>query len=244
MISNLSMRRCLSKLCLIDMDIVLASRNQKKIRELKELISSVAADISILSLDDIGYYDDTEENGNSFEENSLIKATVPAKMGYIGVADDSGLCVDVLNGAPGIYSARFSGDDATDEKNNAKLLNDLKDFSNEERSAHFMCAVSCVFPKNMGEITFPRINGFKNLTGVYPAVSNDLPVFAVTGSVGGIILNNARGSNGFGYDPLFYIPQKGKTFAELTNDEKNEISHRGLAMRQFATVFGEILKGL
>lgn len=226
------------------MDIVLASRNQKKIRELKDLLGALDSDINILSLDDIGYHDDTVEDGKTFEENSLIKAAVPARMGYIGVADDSGLCVDAIGGAPGIYSARFSGDDATDEKNNSKLLCELRSFTAEERSAQFVCTVSCVFPADFKEITLPKGSSYKNLTGVYSKITADLPAFAVSGCVSGIILNDSRGTNGFGYDPLFYIPEKGRTFAELTNEEKNEISHRGLAMKQFASVFGEILKGL
>lgn len=225
------------------MDIVLASRNQKKIRELKELFSAISDDIRILSLDDIGYIDDTEENGTSFEENSLIKAAVPAKLGYIGVADDSGLCVDALGGAPGIYSARYSGENANDASNNKKLLEELSSLSGEDRSAHFVCSVACVFPESFGELSLPASSGAKDYTGTFPEVTGNLPALAVKGKINGIILEEERGSDGFGYDPLFYVPTKGKTFAELTHDEKNEISHRGLAMKQFVAVLGEILKG-
>ena len=226
------------------MDIVLASRNKKKITELKNLLSVLGGDITVLSLDDIGYHDDTEENGATFIENSFIKAAVPAKLGYIGVADDSGLCVDALGGAPGIYSARFSGEDATDEKNNEKLLQDLSDISGEDRSAHFACAVTCVFPEKMSDVSFPNVPYLRDVSDEFPTVCEGLRAFSVTGAVNGVILDSPRGSSGFGYDPLFYIPDKGRTFAELTQDEKNEISHRGQAMSHFVSAFGEILKGL
>ena len=137
---------CLWRRCSTDMDIVLASRNRKKIRELDGLLKSLCPDITVRSLDDIGFSGDIEENGQSFAENALIKASVPASFGYIGVADDSGLCVDALCGAPGIYSARYSG--LGDTENNKKLLRELS--GAEDRGAEFVCAVACVVPTSLG----------------------------------------------------------------------------------------------
>ncbi|MBO5274553.1 MAG: XTP/dITP diphosphatase [Clostridia bacterium] len=195
------------------MKILLASRNKKKIRELETLLASVSSDrIEILSLDDIGFHDEIEETGETFEENSLIKANTGAGLGYITVADDSGLAVDALDGAPGVYSARYSGEGATDEKNNAKLLASLEGLPAEKRSAKFVSVVVCAFPD-----------------GSEPIV--------VRGECPGIILTEARGSDGFGYDPLFLYGSAGKTFAELTADEKNAVSHRGRAMKAFAEAF-------
>ena len=189
------------------MDIVLASHNKKKITELEALLSASGFEgTKVLSLSDIGYEDDIIEDGDSFEANAMIKAKAPARAGIITVADDSGLCVDALNGAPGIYSARYSGEDANDVRNNEKLLSELSDKS--DRSAKFVSVVACVMP--------------------------DGSSFTVRGECPGIILNAPRGENGFGYDPLFYIPSFEKTFAELSADEKNSISHRGVAMRAFA----------
>ena len=224
------------------MDIVLASRNKKKIAELNTLLSASGIDgLRILSLDDIGYNDDTEETGTTFEENSLIKASVPARLGYIGIADDSGLCVDALDGAPGIYSARYSGEGANDRKNIEKLLSELETVPDAERTARFVCVVSCVFPEAFGEVMFP--DSVTDMTGKYSDITGDLRSFCIRGECEGTILHEKHGENGFGYDPVFYIPDKEKTFAELSNDEKNSISHRGRAMRAFATALSEIMKG-
>lgn len=196
---------------------VLASRNKKKIRELETFLAGIPSDKVILSLDDIGYHGEIVEDGKTFAENSLIKASVPAKLGYIGVADDSGLEVDALNGAPGVYSARYSGEGATDEKNNAKLLSELEDVPDDKRAARFRTVVTCAFPD-----------------GTY---------FQVDGSCEGIILRAPEGSGGFGYDPLFWYAPFEKTFASLTPEEKNAVSHRGKAMRKFAEELpGELIK--
>lgn len=196
---------------------VLASRNKKKIRELETFLAGIPSDKVILSLDDIGYHGEIVEDGKTFAENSLIKASVPAKLGYIGVADDSGLEVDALNGAPGVYSARYSGEGATDEKNNAKLLSELEDVPDDKRTARFRTVVTCAFPD-----------------GTY---------FQVDGSCEGIILRAPEGSGGFGYDPLFWYAPFEKTFASLTPEEKNAVSHRGKAMRKFAEELpGELIK--
>lgn len=196
---------------------VLASRNKKKIRELETFLAGIPSDKVILSLDDIGYHDEIVEDGKTFAENSLIKASVPAKLGYIGVADDSGLEVDALNGAPGVYSARYSGEGATDEKNNAKLLSELEDVPDDKRTARFRTVVTCAFP--------------------------DGTHFQVDGCCVGRILRAPEGSDGFGYDPLFWYAPFEKTFASLTPEEKNAVSHRGKAMRKFAGELpGELAK--
>ncbi len=189
------------------MKLVLASRNNSKIKELSTLLSDGTQNTEILSLNDIGYNDEIIENGKSFEENALIKASVPAKLGYIGIADDSGLCVDALNGAPGIYSARYAGEPSNDIKNNEKLLAELKELSLNDRTAKFVCTIAAVAP-----------NGNS---------------FVVRGECKGIILRQPLGKSGFGYDPLFYYEDLHKTFAELSPDEKNQISHRALAMKEF-----------
>ena len=163
-------------------------------------------DIEILSLSDVGLEGEIEENGSDFEANALIKASFAAQSGYIGLGDDSGLCVDALNGAPGIYSARYSGEGANDAKNNEKLLHELGGKS--DRRAKFVCCIACVFP-----------NGEK---------------VVVRGETQGEILESANGAGGFGYDPLFYVPELKKTYAEMSAQEKNAISHRGRAIELLA----------
>jgi XTP/dITP diphosphohydrolase len=195
--------------------LVLASRNRKKIRELETLLADLSSYIQVLSLDDIGYTGDIVEDGETFAANSKIKASVPASMGCIGIADDSGLCVDALNGAPGVYSARYSGEGANDAKNNAKLLSELADIPDDKRTARFCTVVTCAFP--------------------------DGTAWQFEGSVEGTILREADGEGGFGYDPLFYYAPYVKTFARLSADEKNAVSHRGKAMRAFAEKFREYI---
>ena len=195
------------------MKIVLASRNQKKIKELNAMLSERFSDIEILSLDDVGIHGDIEENGATFEENALIKAREAAKSGYIGVGDDSGLTVDALGGAPGIYSARYAArcgvaGEHNDAANNEVLLEKLANVSDENRTAAFVCTIACVFP-----------NGTE---------------WTVRGEAKGRILREYHGNGGFGYDPLFYYEPLNKTFAELLPEEKNAISHRGNAIKAFA----------
>ena len=189
------------------MKIVLASRNKKKIKELQTLLGEYIEGIEILSLDDVGIYGEIEENGSSFTENALIKASAAAKSGYIGVGDDSGLEVYALDGAPGIYSARYAGEHGDDAANNELLLKNLEGVS--ERGARFVCAIACVFPDG----------------------SEPVSVF---GTAQGEIISEYRGEGGFGYDPLFYYPQLDKTFGELTAEEKNKISHRSAAIKLLA----------
>ena len=193
--------------------VVLATRNKNKIRELKTYFNELADfDVTVLSLDDIGFYGEIEETGETFEENAISKASVPAKLGYIGIADDSGLCVDALDGAPGVYSARFSGGD--DEANNDLLLEKLDGVS--DRGAKYVCAMACVFPDH----------------------SKD---FTVRGECYGQILTERTGDGGFGYDPLFYYEPFGKTFAEVELAKKNNVSHRGVAMRSLIKKLAQVL---
>ena len=193
------------------MELILASRNKKKIREVEAILANHFPGIRILSLDDVGYIGDIEENGETYEENALTKARTAVEAGnhqYPAIADDSGLSVDALNGAPGVYSARYAGGHGDDAANNALLLKNLADTPAEERTARFVCCIALVYPDGR-EIT-------------------------VRGETEGLIIDEARGEGGFGYDPLFWYDPLGKTLAELTTDEKNAISHRGAAVRQLA----------
>ena len=196
------------------MKIVLASRNKHKIGELQALMSKYIDGIEILSLDDVGIYGEIEEDGQTFGENALIKARAAAASGYIGVGDDSGLAVRALDGAPGIYSARYSGEHGNDAANNALLLKNLA--KKDDRYGEFVCSVALVFPDGREPI-------------------------AVEGRTGGIILESPRGEGGFGYDPLFYYEPFGKTFSEMSPEEKNSISHRGKAIEALAEKLKETI---
>ena len=192
------------------MEIVIASRNQHKIGELEALLAKYVAGVRLLSLDDVGIEGDIEENGTAFSENALIKARAAASSGKIGVGDDSGLCVNALGGAPGIYSARYAGEHGNDALNNEKLLAEMKDVTN--RKAAFVCSIACVFPDSSEPIV-------------------------TEGRIEGEILHELKGSGGFGYDPLFYVPEIGKTLAQALPEEKNGISHRARALAEFSKEF-------
>ncbi|MBO5649847.1 MAG: XTP/dITP diphosphatase [Clostridia bacterium] len=202
------------------MKIVLASRNAHKIKELYAFIAPIDPSIEILSLDDIGFTEDIEENGTTFEENALIKAQAVAARGYIGIADDSGLAVDALNGAPGVYSARYAGEHGDDHRNNMLLLENIRDVADENRTAQFVSVIACAFPDALHA----------------PIVCR--------GECPGTILHEYRGTGGFGYDPLFYYAPFGKTYAEMIPEEKNQISHRANAMAKFAEAFRTALPDL
>ena len=194
--------------------MVMASRNRGKIKELETLLREISPDIEVLGLDDIGYEGDIEENGETFEENAFIKASVPAKLGYIGIADDSGLCVDALGGAPGIYSARYSGKGS--EANNDKLLLFMDPVPDGKRQARFVSVICVVFP-------------------------DGTPDIMVRGECEGTITRERRGEGGFGYDPLFFYPPLGATFGELSAETKNRISHRANAMKKLAEEIKKII---
>ena len=176
----------------------------KKRAELERILSPLG--ISVLTADEAGVnLTDVEETGTTFEENAELKAVSGCnESGMPCIADDSGLMVDALGGEPGVYSARYAGEHGNDDKNNEKLLNNLKDVKPEERTAKFVSSVCCVFP-----------DGRKLI---------------VRGECKGVIGYEKRGSNGFGYDPLFYVGEK--TFAEFSAEEKDKISHRGNALRK------------
>lgn len=190
------------------MKVVLASRNKHKIAELQALLEKHIPEIEILSLDDVGFHDEIVEDGNNFEENAFIKARAAASTGYIGLGDDSGLSVRALGGEPGIYSARYAGEHGDDGANNRKLLKNLED--KDDRHAEFVCCIACVYPEDLSKGLFCR------------------------GVTEGVIIDEYKGKGGFGYDPLFYYEPMGKTFAEMTAEEKNSISHRGKAIELLA----------
>lgn len=219
-------------------EIVLASNNRKKIAELETLLEKNASNkVSVKTLKDIGYTDEIVEDGDSFEENSLIKASAPASLGYIGIADDSGLCVDYLNGRPGIYSARYSGEGATDESNREKLLLELD--GAENRGAEFVCTASLVLPEN-SEFVIPEKWRISAELSEKTGISRERAM-VVRGICRGRILTEEHGNGGFGYDPLFYYDDFGATFAEIPQEKKNSVSHRGQAMSEFIEKLSEIL---
>ena len=186
------------------MKLLIASNNQHKIDEIKQILGNKFK--QILSLSEAGIVCDPEENGKTFLDNALIKVRAVAKLTDMPVlGDDTGLCVDALNGAPGVHSARFAGDH-DNAKNRAKLLYELQDATN--RKAHFSTAVALLYP--------------------------DGRLVTAEGRVDGEILHAEVGTNGFGYDSLFYCNEIGKTFAEATAEEKNAVSHRGRALQKLA----------
>lgn len=221
---------------------VLASNNKKKIAEFGTILTSFSSDIQVLPISAIDFHGDIEENGTSFEENSLIKALVPAGMGYIGMADDSGLTVDALDGAPGIYSARYAGEHGDDKANRDLLLENLKKVPAEKRGGAFVCVITMVFPAETG-LTVPekyRIDAaLAEKYGVNPA-----QVLSIRGESRGGIGYEEKGEGGFGYDCLFCCPDyNNRTFAEITQEEKNAVSHRGRAMEILRQVLTEMRIG-
>ena len=190
------------------MKIVLASRNKHKIEEWNATLGKYVDGVELLSLDDVGIVDEIEENGKTFEENAMIKALAAAQSGYLSIGEDSGLSVGALDGAPGIYSARYAGEHGNDQANNALLLQNLA--GKEDRSAKFVCTIALADPNRPDKGIFFR------------------------GETEGVILTEARGGGGFGYDPLFFFEPMGKTFSEMSGEEKNSISHRGKAIEQLA----------
>lgn len=189
------------------MKIALATNNRNKVKEMRAVLGGHFDEM--LSLDDLGIATEIEETGETLTENALIKARAVLKLtGLPSLADDSGLMVDALNGAPGVYSARYAGEEHDDKKNNALLLENMKDV--DDRSAHFCSVIALCFPDG------------RELTA--------------EGRVDGRILYSERGANGFGYDPLFYSDELGKSFAEASPEEKNSISHRGRALRNMLVI--------
>ena len=193
------------------MKVILASKNAHKLEELSVILGQLGFEIALES--EYGLDIEVEETGTTFEENSLLKAEAVMKASGLPVlADDSGLMVDALHGAPGVYSARY-GHKNSDAERVEYLLENMKNVPDEKRTAKFVCVITCLWP-----------DGRK---------------IAARGECPGRILHEVHGSNGFGYDPVFYVPEKGKTFAELAGDEKNALSHRGLALAEFARRYRE-----
>jgi len=181
--------------------IYVATNNKGKLKEIKAILP----DFEVLAIRDLGFDFEVEEDGETFAENSYKKAIELHKLtGCRVIADDSGLCVDALGGAPGVYSARYAGEHGNDEENILKLLTDLKDVPEEKRTAKFVCDICYIDEKG--------------------------DVFHALGKCHGLITYEKKGENGFGYDPIMYIPELKKTMAELTPDEKNKISHRAKAL--------------
>ncbi|MGQ5711517.1 XTP/dITP diphosphatase [Desulforudis sp. DRI-14] len=195
--------------------LVLATRNAGKVRELAALLGPLG--VEVVSLADYPEIGEIPEEGDTFQENAIFKAREVARLtGETALADDSGLEVDALNGAPGVYSARFAGEPKSDAANNAKLLRLLTGLPPEKRTARFRCVMALVVP--------------------------DGRVYTAEETSEGIILDAPRGDNGFGYDPLFYVEEFGKTFAELDLTTKNRISHRGRALRKVKDLVLEVLQ--
>lgn len=195
--------------------LVLATTNKNKIKEFQEIVKDFP--IEIRSVGDFGPIPECIEDGETFDDNAYKKALHTAKiLGLPAIADDSGLEVEALGGAPGVYSARYAGDSATDEENCEKLLQEMAD--KENRKAAFKCVLSIAVPSG--------------------------PALTYEGSCEGIILKEKRGKSGFGYDPLFFYEPFNKTFAECNMDEKNKVSHRGKALAELKSEFDNVLKWL
>lgn len=191
---------------------VLATHNPGKLAEMKAILSGLG--VEVLSPAEAGVEVDVEETGSTFAENAMLKAkAVCAAAGLPAIADDSGLCVDALNGAPGVYSARYGGEGLDDRKRCLLLLRNLR--GQTTRAAHFACAVACAFP-----------NG---------------DTLEAEGRCDGAIAFAPLGEGGFGYDPVFLLPEKGKTFGQIGPEEKSAVSHRGKALAAFAEKLGTYL---
>lgn len=191
---------------------LVASNNAHKINEFKRIMS--ALNVEVISAKEAGVdFSSVEETGSTFAENALIKAMYAyEKTKLPSIADDSGLCVDAINGRPGIYSARYGGENSTDSEKIDLLLSELENVNKDDRTAHFNCSICCVINKD--------------------------DVIAAEGRCEGYIGFEKKGDNGFGYDPVFYL-ENGKAFAELSADEKDLFSHRGNALRKFYTLLKE-----
>ena len=196
--------------------LVLATRNRHKVDELRAILASCGLPVELVGLDAFPEAPDVVEDGLTFEENSLKKARAAvAATGLAAVADDSGLCVEALNGMPGVFSARWSGRHGDDAANLELLLGQLAEVPDDRRSAYFACAAALVDPSGAEHVVIGRLDG--------------------------VLIRDPRGSGGFGYDPIFLPTGGNRTTAELSAEEKNAISHRALAFRQLAGVIPQLL---
>lgn len=197
------------------MRIVFATGNKDKMREIRMIMGNLG--VEIVSMKEAGISVQVEENGTTFEENAMIKAKAIAEHCQdIVLADDSGLEIDALNGEPGVYSARYMGEDTSYHIKNSNLIERLKDVPEEQRTARFVCAIAAVLP--------------------------DGRVLQTKAAMEGRIGYEERGENGFGYDPIFMLPQYGKSSAEISAEEKNALSHRGKALRRMTEQLKDVLK--
>lgn len=193
--------------------ILIATKNIGKINEFRHLMKHNK--IEVLSLLDINYEPEIEETGATFEANALIKARkIATQYNVMTIADDSGLEIDALGGRPGVYSARYAGNARSDDANMDKVLFEMKEISESERQARFVCVLA--------------------------VVNKEGESFTVRGECEGLILNERRGTSGFGYDPIFYLPKLGKTMAQLSKEEKGAISHRGNALKRLVERLDEL----
>ena len=198
-------------------EVLIATNNRGKAKDFEVLFKPFG--IQVLTLNDIEGAIDVEETGVTFEENAILKAeTVARLLGKIVIADDSGLEIDALDGAPGVYSARYAGGEKSDDANIDKVLQELETVSGDDRTARFRCVLALAGP--------------------------DIQTETFSGSCEGLIHTERKGTYGFGYDPIFYVPEKNKMMAELTPEEKNAISHRGAALAQLGTKLPQFMKGV
>ena len=213
--------------------VIAATNNAKKLKEIKEILEAIAPGVTVLTARDVGL-GEPEEHGTTFQANALIKAEAAYVLtGGICLADDSGLEVDALGGAPGVYSARYAGPTATDADNNRKLLAALADVPPERRTARYRCAIALVVPPELAH-RVPAARPVDTARGQAFAVEVD-------GSCEGRVIDAPSGAGGFGYDPYMLYEPAGLTFAELPSDKKHAVSHRGQALRKLSPSLHAVL---
>ena len=194
--------------------VIIATKNKGKAKEFQHMFAPYGYEVQTLL--DLPHIEDVEETGVTFEENAVLKAgTVAAELGALVIADDSGLSIDALEGRPGVYSARYAGEEKSDEANMEKVLGELESVEDSDRTARFYCVLAIAGP--------------------------EMETKTVTGTCEGMILRDKRGTNGFGYDPIFFVPSLQKTMAELTQEEKSGISHRGHALKKLGNMISDLV---
>jgi len=194
--------------------ILIATGNQGKVNEIRDLVKDLP--VEFISLADLDDFPEVVEDGLTFEENALKKARVTARTtGMVALADDSGLCVDALDGRPGVLSARYAGENSSDEAKYSSILDEMSDVPEDQRSARFVCVIALVYP-----------NGEEKL---------------FRGACDGVITREPFGSAGFGYDPIFHFEPAGRTFGEMSRESKNKVSHRGRALAKFSAFLRDLV---
>ncbi len=195
--------------------VIVATKNKGKAKDFEALFHPYG--FSVLTLDDVADDMDIEETGETFQENAILKAeALSQRLNMFVIADDSGLIIDALNGAPGVYSARYAGESKSDDANMDKVLEELSNIDEPDRTARFYCAIALAGP--------------------------DFETKTIYGTCEGVIAKEKKGTNGFGYDPIFYVPQFGKMMAELSAEEKGSISHRGNAIKKIQAELPNLFK--